>query len=567
MKYMFYCEDRNYNSWYIENKMDKSIVETNETSNLNIQPIREKLFNSDTFELSGNNCIIEHSSLRMLDQIPGVLVLENNKMYGKYKNKYLYKFITDDKRIPSFLVPYELKKMGFEKKINNKFALIKFEHWNNKHPFGIVQNILGDVDKLECFYEYQLYCKSIHTSIQKFTKEAKKSIKNISLDKCIDNIIEKNNFEDRLNYNIFSIDSDTTTDYDDAISIQEHNDYNVISVYISNVIVWLEVLDLWDSFAERISTIYLPNHKRTMLPTILSECLCSLQENDQRFAFCIDFIIKNNKIINVEYKSCKIKLIKNYAYEEESLLNDEKYNKIKNILQELCKEYKLLKSINNSYDVVSYLMILTNYYSAKQMRKHNNAIYRCVELKKENTDNLPDNLPDNVCKFIQVWSNTSGSYKYQEESNHDTLNVDYYIHITSPIRRLVDLLNMIIFMKNENLMHISEKALLFYDKWIKQLDNINTSMRAIRKVQVDCDLLNLCINDSTTLENTYEGYIFDKIKRTDGLFVYTVYLPEIKMLSRIYIPYEKDNYERGLFKLHLFYNQDNLKKKIRLEML
>ena len=92
-------------------------------------------------------------------------------------------------------------------------------------------------------------------------------------------------------------------------------------------------------------------------------------------------------------------------------------------------------------------------------------------------------------------------------------------------------------------------------------------MRAIRKVQVDCDLLNLCINDSTTLENTYEGYIFDKIKRTDGLFVYTVYLPEIKMLSRIYIPYEKDNYERGLFKLHLFYNQDNLKKKIRLEML
>ena len=33
------------------------------------------------------------------------------------------------------------------------------------------------------------------------------------------------------------------------------------------------------------------------------------------------------------------------------------------------------------------------------------------------------------------------------------------------------------------------------------------------------------------------------------------------MLSRIYIPYEKDNYERGLFKLHLFYNQDNLKKK------
>jgi len=122
-------------------------------------------------------------------------------------------------------------------------------------------------------------------------------------------------------------------------------------------------------------------------------------------------------------------------------------------------------------------------------------------------------------------------------------------------------------MKNENLMHISEKAINFYDKWIMELDKINTSMRSIRKVQSDCELLNLCINDRSTLENTYEGYIFDKNKRNDGLFVYNVYLPDIKMLSRIYIPNEKNNYDKGLFKLHLFYNQDNLKKKIRLEML
>lgn len=212
-------------------------------------------------------------------------------------------------------------------------------------------------------------------------------------------------------------------------------------------------------------------------------------------------------------------------------------------------------------------MIMTNYYCAVQMKKHKNAIYRCVEIKKQKNDNIPDDLPDNVSKFIQVWSNTSGSYKYNEESYHDTLNVEHYIHITSPIRRLVDLLNMIIFMKNENLMHISEKAINFYDKWIMELDKINTSMRSIRKVQSDCELLNLCINDRSTLENTYEGYIFDKNKRNDGLFVYNVYLPDIKMLSRIYIPNEKNNYDKGLFKLHLFYNQDNLKKKIRLEML
>ena len=567
MNYTFYCNDRDYNSWYIEDQLNKNIICTNENNDLKIKPIEQKLFNFDTFEISGNLSLIKHSGLRNLTHIPGILILENNKMYGKHKNKYLYKFITDDKRIPSFLVPYEIKNIGFEKKLNNKYALIKFDHWNNKHPYGTIQNILGNVDELESFYEYQLYCKSIHTSIQQFTRTTKKAIKNKSSDECVKQILNDNTFEDRTNYTIFSIDSENTTDYDDAISIQEFENKKVISVYISNVIVWLEVLDLWDSFTDRVSTIYLPDHKRNMIPTILSESLCSLQEKGRRFAFCVDYTIENNNIINVEYKSCIINLFKNFAYEEHALNKFEKYINIKSILKNLCKEHKFLNSVNNSYDVISYLMIMTNYYCAVQMKKHKNAIYRCVEIKKQNNDNIPDDLPDNVSKFIQVWSNTSGSYKYNEESYHDTLNVEHYIHITSPIRRLVDLLNMIIFMKNENLMHISEKAINFYDKWITQLDKINTSMRSIRKVQSDCELLNLCINDNSTLENTYEGYIFDKIKRNDGLFVYSVYLPDIKMLSRIYIPNEKNNYDKGLFKLHLFYNQDNLKKKIRLEML
>lgn len=566
---MFYCDDREYKSWRIENQEDKNITITNDTNDSQFNPISEKLFNLDSFELNGNHCVIRHSNIRNLTHIPGILVLENNKMYGKYKNKYLYKFITDDKRVPSFLVPYEIKNIGFQKKLYNKYALIKFDHWNHKHPYGTIQNIIGDVDELESFYDYQLHCKSIHNSIQNFNKETKRAIKNKSIEEFTRKILENNYFEDRTGHDIFSIDSENTTDYDDAISIQEYENFNVISVYISNVVVWLEELELWESFAQRVSTIYLPNIKKNMIPTILSESLCSLQQEHLRFAFCIDFKIQHNQIMNVEYKSCSIKLLKNFAYEEEDLIKFEKYGKIKNSLHQLCKQHKFLKSVNNSYDVIAYLMIMTNYYCANQMKKHKNAIYRCVEIKnkKENTGNTPENLPDNVYKFIQVWSNTCGSYKYNEESYHDTLNVEHYIHITSPIRRLVDLLNMIIFMNNENLSNISKNALSFHNRWTKELDKINTDMRAIKRVQNDCELLNLCINDSSTLENTYEGYIFDKIKRNDGLFVYNVYLPDIKMLSRIYIPNEKNNYDKGLFKLHLFYNQENLKKKIRLEML
>jgi exoribonuclease R len=264
-----------------------------------------------------------------MKQIPGILVLENNKMFGKYKNKYLYKCIPDDKRIPCFIVPYEIKKVGFEKKNYNKYVLIKFEHWEQKHPFGIIKQVIGNVNQLEYFYEYQLYCKCLQTSIQNFTKQTKNALKVKSQEECFEFICNKNpHIKDRSNFKIFSIDSSTTTDYDDAMSIQEHDDYCIISIYISNVIVWLDALELWDSFAERISTIYLPDRKRSMLPTILSESLCSLQEKDKRFAFVVDFKIQNNEIISVDYDSCIVNLFKNFVYEEKALIKFKDYKSI-----------------------------------------------------------------------------------------------------------------------------------------------------------------------------------------------------------------------------------------------
>jgi hypothetical protein len=43
----------------------------------------------------------------------------------------------------------------------------------------------------------------------------------------------------------------------------------------------------------------------------------------------------------------------------------------------------------------------------------------------------------------------------------------------------------------------------FYNKWINELDYINVTMRAIRKVQNDCNLLHLCNNDPNILDKEY----------------------------------------------------------------
>ena len=52
-------------------------------------------------------------------------------------------------------------------------------------------------------------------------------------------------------------------------------------------------------------------------------------------------------------------------------------------------------------------------------------------------------------KFHEYWDreNKLLELSYKESIRHDSLNIDAYIHITSPIRRLVDLLN---FLRPEN---------------------------------------------------------------------------------------------------------------------
>jgi exoribonuclease R len=177
---------------------------------------------------------------------------------------------------------------------------------------------------------------------------------------------------------------------------------------------------------------------------------------------------------------------------------------------------------------------------------------------------------------VKIWNSSCAQYidlnqinnnNNNETIRHDILEMDAYIHITSPIRRIVDLLNMIQFQQNHDLFPLSTDAIDFYNKWIGQLEYINTTMRAIRKVQNDCSLLDTCFNHPEILNKTYDGYCFDKLARNDGLYQYIVYLPELKLVSKITIRNNLDNYEKKQYKLYLFHNEEKYKKKIRLQMI
>jgi hypothetical protein len=106
-------------------------------------PIKIELINSTNNEyvisFKDKTINLVHSTVRTGSPIPGVLIITGNKTYGRQKNnagkkpysnnsgKLLYKCIPDDIRLPSFLIPYEIKNVGFSKVNKNLYVTFIFE--------------------------------------------------------------------------------------------------------------------------------------------------------------------------------------------------------------------------------------------------------------------------------------------------------------------------------------------------------------------------------------------------------------------------------------------------------
>ena len=312
----------------------------------------------------------------------------------------------------------------------------------------------------------------------------------------------------------------------------------------------------------------MPDRKRPMLPTILSDVLCSLNENTIRFAFTMDiYLDENGVIIEKKYLNTSIKVKRNFAYEEKDLLNNSEYKKLFIIVKLMNKQNYYLDHIHSSHDVINYLMVLMNYLSAKEFLKYNNGLFR--SFKYNNDYYIPDGISDELKKFLKTWYGNGSKYvKVEEDHHHDIMKFNEYIHITSPIRRLVDLLNLLQLQDNLNILSFNDKSKLFYHEWIKDdmIDYINLTMRSIRKVQNDCELLTKLIQIPYLLETIYSGCVFDKIQRKDGLFQYVVFLKELKLVSKLITYKEISDYTEHNFKLYLFQDKEQLKRKVRIEL-
>lgn len=513
------------------------------------------------------------------------------------KSKLLYKFIPDSKEFPIFLVPYEEKSATFNKKKINRFALLKFKEWTDTHPVGVLTNILGAVNEMEVYYDYQMYCKGLHVSLTKFIDETQKALEIAANETISSNSTEK--IEDRISQGneMFTIDPEGCDDYDDAFSVQSVGEYTLISIHIANVPLLLDSLGLWEYFTDRVSTIYLPNSKKLMLPPILSDKLCSLQAGKERLAFTMDIKVYNDgsKKHEIYFASNLIKVARNYVYEEPDLLVNASYIKLLALAKKMNNISNYLDTVNDSHDVVAYFMIFMNHECSKILMQKRIGINRSTTLgyitanASDNAPPIPEDpaleqeIPKELKNFIKGWKCVNrGHYGLNAGITQPHISIgkglDSYTHITSPIRRIVDLLNLIELQQALRLFNFSSSALSFTSKWMNRIKYLNGEMRAIKKVQQNCMLVKtltttyFASDDIKSLEpQVYEGYIIEKhAKPIKDKFKYEVYFPALKTVAYFKSSNpELPRYRKERFNILLCLDETgtNLKQKIKLQML
>lgn len=541
-----------------------------------INPLEAKLFHGDSIDINTRKTISSPLSEHM--NICGILILNDGKTYGRHSsktNKLLYKCIPDDNHLPCFLVPYEEKVNTFIKSKKNKYVTFSIREWKDKHPLGIIENVYGNTDNTEAYITYQMQLKCLNDKMNVLNAVVLRVLRETHLGP-LPLYCNNKKIEDRQDRHIFSIDPVGCNDIDDAIGIVNNVDGDrtrvVLSIYISNVPMILEYLNIWEYLTDRVSSIYLFNKKYTMLPLGLCEYLCSLKENETKVAYVLDVYIENNRIIDIKHKPVIIKVTKNYAYNDYELNMNTDYKLIFDIIKNLNNEeqigFKYVDDILNSHDIIEYCMILMNHQCGQLLKNKKKGIYRSANKKSIESNREDIYIYENLSPtFQRVLQNVVGEYcSYENHKPHELIGggISYYAQMTSPIRRIVDCVNLLELQKDQ--FEWSSNSNDFLVKWLKSIEFINKQTKSIRKLQNEVELLTQYEKNNKQI---YTGSVFSResiVKNENIVFKYRVFIPSIKLLTTMKSDKYIEDYSTVDFSIHLFLDESKMSQKARLQI-
>ena len=239
-------------------------------------------------------------------------------------------------------------------------VVVKLTEWPERaqSPYGKIIKVLGkpgnlDVEMHAILYDYGLPY-NFSNSILKSADKIDKSIH-------LEEIKKRRDFRDVLT---FSIDPILAKDFDDALSFKEiSKEKYEIGIHIADVSHYVKDETIIDEEAyNRATSVYLVDRVVPMLPEILSNNLCSLRPNEEKYTFSSVFEMNiNGEITSEWYGKTIINSDHRFSYEEIQEILDNKKPQISDKISLTNRSYKISNNIFKS------VMILNNI--AKSLRE------------------------------------------------------------------------------------------------------------------------------------------------------------------------------------------------------
>ena len=236
--------------------------------------------------------------------------------------------------------------------------------------------------------------------------------------------------EDCTSLHVFSVDDASTIDVDDAISLtnlDETNAFYLLGIHITNAAHRIPLDSELMKWAERRgASAYsggfgqVPPRSVPMLPPLLSHEELSLKQDVPRYALTLWLTIEKAQdgsylVINQRHSSTLIINKLKTTYEHfQNVTDDLNLVQCRNLLQNL-------SNTSDSHEWIAWCMIQYNNYFGKILAS------TCKHGLLRSQDRV-----DNSAVYVEATF---------PNPRHESLNLDFYAHCSSPIRRFSDLLN------------------------------------------------------------------------------------------------------------------------------
>lgn len=281
------------------------------------------------------------SGKRQEGAVVRVLAHEITELVGNYEKSSNFGFVVPDnlRFTKDIFIPAEFSRGA----VNGHKVLVEITDYGskNKNPEGRIKQIIGHIndpgtDILSIVYAYELSME--------FPDKVMNQAEKVSSD------VSQADREGRLDLRtlpVVTIDGEDAKDLDDGISLTKEEGIYHLGVHIADVTNYVQENSALDREAlKRGTSVYLVDRVIPMLPHILSNGICSLNQGVDRLALsCLMDINEKGYVVNHQIAETVINVDRRMTYTSvKKILTDQDENEIAQY-QELVPMFRLMEEL------------------------------------------------------------------------------------------------------------------------------------------------------------------------------------------------------------------------------